>query len=74
MKTKLKTKIEEPKESAGPTVLQVASISEEKMQAISQLCAAVKSLAETLNSTNVAVTVSHCHFIGSGQHPALVIK
>lgn len=49
-----------PKVETGIAVA-VPSITEEKMQAIVELCHAVSSLAKSLESANVDVTISNCN-------------
>ena len=52
------------KPNIGPVTIAVPNTSEAKLYAINELCQAVHTLAKTLASVNVAVTVSNCNISG----------
>lgn len=56
---------ERSRASCGPVTVAIPNTSEKKMEAIVSLAAALKSLAETLNSTNIKVEVKDCHIVGA---------
>jgi hypothetical protein len=46
--------------SSSPVIVSTSNITDRKMTAISDLCAAIKECAITLSSTNVSVEITNC--------------